>query len=162
MGSTIAKALAIAGIVDRVQRLVVKLENFGEYPIPRSENRLLMNSKLHSLPNQHPCTRPCHAPAACPESEPCEATITVTCSCGRIKQAIKCGRQISHPLGHQVTPPKCTRECNIAQRNAKLAEALGINPDSGAKDKATYNDEVVAFARNNSRFVPVVETAFSE
>ncbi|KAF5336563.1 hypothetical protein D9611_006507 [Ephemerocybe angulata] len=114
------------------------------------------------FPNHHPCTRPCHAPSACPETEPCEAIITITCPCGRIKQAVQCGRRVSHPSGHQVTAPKCINECSIAKRNARLAEALGIDPASKDKDKVVYNDELVAFARANPRFLSVVEKAFSD
>lgn len=75
---------------------------------------------------------------------------------------MKCGKRTSHPTGHQVSPPKCTNECSIAKRNARLAEALGIDPSAKDKDKVVYNDDVVAFARANSRFVPTVEKAFAE
>ena len=63
-----------------------------------------------------------------------------------------------------MAPPKCTSECSIAKRNAKLAEALGINPDAnrGDRNAAVYSDEVVAFARANSKFLPTVEKAFAE
>jgi transcriptional repressor NF-X1 len=44
-----------------------------------------------------------------------------------------------------------------------LAEALGINPDTRGKGEAvSYSDEVVAFARVNPKFLPLVEKAFAE
>lgn len=59
---------------------------------------------------------------------------------------------------------KCTNDCLIAKRNARLAEALGINTE--AKEKAhsivVYNDELASFARANGRFLAVAEKAFAE
>ncbi|KAJ3535850.1 hypothetical protein NMY22_g6296 [Coprinellus aureogranulatus] len=120
-------------------------------------------SRKVCLPDHHPCTHPCHAPSACPETEPCESIVWITCSCGRIKQSVKCGKRVSHPAGHQVTPPICTNECNIAKRNAKLAEALGINPQDREKNSgAVYSEDIVAFGRANLKFVPIVEKAFAD
>uniref|UniRef100_A0A0W0FA18 R3H domain-containing protein n=1 Tax=Moniliophthora roreri TaxID=221103 RepID=A0A0W0FA18_MONRR len=62
-------------------------------------------------------------------------------------------------------PPKCNSECSVAQRNARLADALGINvaSRSGAGGgEMTYNDELVAFARANMKFLGLVESAFAE
>ena len=56
----------------------------------------------------------------------------------------------------------CTNECAIAKRNARLAEALGISSDRTEKNRATYRDELIAFARANSRFLPVVEKCLAE
>lgn len=52
----------------------------------------------------------------------------------------------------------------IAKRNANLAEALGISPDS-LKDKGSsvvYPDELVSFFRYNTAFCAQVERALSE
>lgn len=59
---------------------------------------------------------------------------------------------------------RCSTDCQIAKRNAKLADALGISPDMQNKALATvtYNDEIVAFARANAKFLPIVEKAFGE
>lgn len=56
----------------------------------------------------------------------------------------------------------CTSECAVAKRNARLAEALGISSDRADRNKATYRDELVAFARANSKFIPVVEKGLAE
>lgn len=119
---------------------------------------------FYSLPAQHPCTQPCHAPSICPEVEPCNATITVTCPCGRIRQPLLCGRSTSSPAGREVAlSPRCTNECEIAKRNARLAEALGINPDMHKTNRTVvYPDELVAFARHNGKFVELVEKTFAE
>ncbi|KAH6909611.1 shuttle craft protein [Coprinopsis sp. MPI-PUGE-AT-0042] len=114
------------------------------------------------LPNQHPCTLPCHAPSSCPETEPCESVVQITCPCGRVKQAVQCGKRVSNAAGYQPPPIKCTTECAIAKRNARLADALGINPQDKDKDNVVYNDDLVGFARANSKFLPIVEKAFAD
>ncbi|CAG7851556.1 SubName: Full=Uncharacterized protein {ECO:0000313/EMBL:CCA67475.1} [Serendipita indica DSM 11827] len=56
--------------------------------------------------------------------------------------------------------PQCNSDCKIAQRNARLAEALGIDRSPGAvseRTMATYSPELVAFARANTAFVKMVE-----
>ncbi|KAL0958181.1 hypothetical protein HGRIS_000344 [Hohenbuehelia grisea] len=123
------------------------------------------------LPEMHPCTQPCHAPAACSETEPCQALVSLTCACGRLKQAVQCGRRIHagatgpSKVTHSAQP-KCNNDCLLAQRNARLASALGI--DSGARaggsagGEAVYNDELVGFARVNAKFLALVEKTFAE
>jgi len=125
--------------------------------------------RMSCLPNHHPCTRPCHAPASCPDTDPCQSLVTLTCPCGRIKQSVPCGRTASSsrgtPLSSQAAAtPKCTNDCQIAKRNARLADALGIGPDSrsAAGANVVYNDELVGFARANAKFLGVVERAFSD
>lgn len=97
----------------------------------------------------------------------------MSCPCGRIKQAVRCGRSssASSPLRPS---PKCNNDCGIAKRNARLAEALGINPNRGASgttsshsyggmvNTVNYNDEVVGFAKVNQKFLAVVEKAFAD
>ena len=122
-------------------------------------------SRKSCLPNHHPCTRPCHAPSSCLETEPCQATIVISCSCGRIQQSVPCGRTSSSSrTGPSQPAPKCTNDCKIAKRNAMLADALGINTEGRDKNggSATYNDELLNFARANIKFLPIVEKAFAE
>lgn len=74
-----------------------------------------------------------------------------------------CHRSIACPDGPQQLAPKCNNECSIAKRNARLAEALGINAESREKAaNVTYHDELVAFARINAKFLGVVEKALAE
>lgn len=116
-----------------------------------------------SHPAIHPCADLCHAPSSCQETEPCTATVIITCSCERIRQSVQCGRKLSNPTGGEGSKTlACTNECTIAKRNARLAEALGISSERPDRNKATYRDELVAFARANSKFIPVVEKSFAE
>lgn len=129
-----------------------------------SQRTLGVYSGAFSLPALHPCTLPCHAPSVCPEVEPCSATITVNCPCGRICQSVLCGRSTSSSAGREAfLVPHCTNECEIAKRNARLAEALGIDPDMHKTNhNIVYSDELVAFARLNGKFVELVEKTFAE
>jgi transcriptional repressor NF-X1 len=105
----------------------------------------------------------CHAPGSCQETEPCTATVVITCSCGRIRQSVRCGHKLSNPSGGEGDKTlTCTNECAIAKRNARLAEALGISSERADRNKATYRDELTTFARANSKFIPVVEKSFAE
>lgn len=91
------------------------------------------------------------------------ATITLTCSCGRIRQSSPCGRSTSNPAGREgVSQIKCSNECAIAKRNARLAEALGITTGGGSKAPATYSDELQSYARANLKFLGVAEKGLHE
>lgn len=114
-----------------------------------------------SHPDNHPCTLPCHAPSICNESEPCTATVTVTCPCSRFQQPTKCGKSFSNP-NRNAPQLQCRDECAIAKRNAKLAEALGISPDRKEKPNVVYSDELVAFAKANIKFLAAVENTLNE
>ena len=143
----------------------------------------------NSLPDTHPCTRTCHAPSLCPETEPCESLITLTCPCNRIRQSVLCGRtntsqritaaaaagssnstaSSSSSSGHHhhshAATPKCNNECQTAKRNARLADALGISQDvrdNGNNKNVVYSDELVGFARGNLKFLGLVERTFAE
>jgi transcriptional repressor NF-X1 len=87
----------------------------------------------------------------------------VTCPCGRIRQPVQCGKSVATPAGRENQQPKCSNECLIAKRNARLADALGISQESRERGPAVvWPDEVLAFGRANPKFVGVVEKAFAE
>ncbi|KAJ7293231.1 hypothetical protein C8J57DRAFT_1161770 [Mycena rebaudengoi] len=115
------------------------------------------------LPLLHPCTQPCHAPSTCDEAAPCTAVITVVCPCGRIRQPVQCGKSVANP-GRENQQPKCSNECLVAKRNARLADALGITQESrSAAAAVVWAEEVLSFARaGNAKFVAVVEKAFAD
>ncbi|KAH7882494.1 hypothetical protein F5I97DRAFT_1910820 [Phlebopus sp. FC_14] len=111
------------------------------------------------LPAQHPCTQICHAPAACPETEPCLSPVTVTCPCGHLQSIVPCSG----------TKQKlqCSGECAKMKRSAQLAEAFGISEDKrreGSMGKVIWSDELVMFGRApaNAKFVGLVEKAFED
>lgn len=136
-----------------------------EVVVSLSLHRYLITSPSYrySHPDIHPCADLCHAPGSCLETEPCTATVIITCSCGRIRQSVQCGRKLSNPTsGEGRKTLTCTNECAIAKRNARLAEALGISSDRTERNKATYRDELTVFARANPKFIPVVEKSFAE
>lgn len=115
-------------------------------------------SRKSCLPAQHPCTQTCHAPAACPETEACLALVTLTCPCGLLRSSITCSQTNS------AAQLKCTGECAINKRNARLADALGISPEKreGLQAKVTYNDDLMTLARANGKFVGLVEKTFAD
>lgn len=158
----IAKGYVIVMTAGPVVLFVANLESYGMKIRPFKK---LLNTYFFcygcSLPAQHPCSLPCHAPSTCSEADPCRAIITLSCSCGRIRQSASCGRSISNPGCEAVQQLKCTNECLIAKRNAKLAEALGIST-VGRETQVTYNDELIGFAKLNAKFLGLVEKSFAE
>lgn len=117
-----------------------------------------------SLPAIHPCTLPCHAPSTCVEAEPCRSVVNISCTCGRITQPMPCGRCTSSPNGREGSQQlKCTTECAIAKRNARLADALGISPDrQDSRSQVTYSEALITFARGDPSFCAMVEKSFAE
>ncbi len=163
MDSTTAIGYVTEIAVANVTLSVVNRVNYGT----RSPFRVSLaiphtHLEFRSLPANHPCPLPCHAPAACPEDEPCRATINISCPCGRIRQPVACGRSTSNPAGREGSQQlKCTNECAIAKRNARLAEALGINTEAKSA-QVTYTDDLVGFAKANIKFCQLVEKTFAE
>ncbi|KAN0060919.1 FKBP12-associated protein [Thecaphora frezii] len=110
---------------------------------------------------QHPCCERCHAPSLCPEAAPCEAIITLQCACGNLQSRAKCGVSIHNPIKEKTL--KCNDSCIIAQRNAKLAEALGLNPAEKAAP-TSYEHETLLFYSNpaNRKFCEEIEAALND
>jgi transcriptional repressor NF-X1 len=95
------------------------------------------------------------------------ASVTLSCPCGRIQQQAPCGHCASSPSGRAggTAVPKCTTECAVARRNARLAEALGITPTTtpgGAAAAAAYTDELQGAGRADRRFLTLVEKTFDD
>jgi transcriptional repressor NF-X1 len=130
---------------------------------------LITNFMSCSLPAHHPCPLPCHAPSSCSESTPCQSIISLTCPCGRIQQPAQCSRSASSNSSASSSSKqiKCTNECAIAKRNARLADALGINTETREKSglgSVAFGDDLVTYTRvaGNGKFVALVEKTFAE
>ncbi|WWC68275.1 uncharacterized protein I206_102198 [Kwoniella pini CBS 10737] len=109
---------------------------------------------------KHPCTSTCHAPAKCSENDPCQAIVTQSCACGHLQARTSCGASTTNPRSREVEQLKCNSECAVRQRNARLAEALGIKPSERGLE--VYEDELKSFASQNHGFVKMVETTFED
>ncbi|OCF33712.1 transcriptional repressor NF-X1 [Kwoniella heveanensis BCC8398] len=109
---------------------------------------------------KHACTSTCHAPFKCPENEPCQTIVTQSCTCGNLQSRTSCGSSTANPKSREVELLKCNSECAIRQRNARLADALGIKANERGQE--TYEDELRSFAAANHAFVKTVETTFED
>ncbi|WRT64459.1 uncharacterized protein IL334_001391 [Kwoniella shivajii] len=109
---------------------------------------------------KHPCTATCHAPAKCPENDACQAIVTQSCACGHLQARTSCGASTVNPRSREVEQLRCNSECAVRQRNARLADALGIKPNERGLE--TYDDELKNFATQNHGFVKMVEGTFDE
>ncbi|MCO5552200.1 hypothetical protein L7F22_005712 [Adiantum nelumboides] len=84
------------------------------------------------------------------------AWVTLQCPCGNIHQRARCGASLHSPVNPD-RKLKCTDACLIAQRNIKLAEALGLNPAEKSAP-TTYEKSTLAYYSNNKRYADEVES----
>ncbi|KAI6120077.1 hypothetical protein EDD17DRAFT_1012168 [Pisolithus thermaeus] len=117
-------------------------------------------SRKTCLPEHHPCTEMCHAPAACPETGPCLILVTLTCPCGN--------RRSSIPCSNKEQCLACNEDCAVRKRNEKLAEAFGISREKreeiAAGPKVIWSDELIDYARAtaNTKFVRLMEDTLAD
>jgi transcriptional repressor NF-X1 len=104
----------------------------------------------------------CHAPAKCPENDPCQAIITMSCACGHVQQRTSCGASTNNTTSREKTVLKCNSECAIRQRNARLADALGISGNGPRGPEVEWDPELKKFAMANLAFIKVVEKTLDE
>lgn len=109
---------------------------------------------------KHPHLELCHAPSACSEDEPCSTSVLQTCPCGHLQQRATCGACTSNPYSKEAVQLKCIPECQQRQRNARLAEALGIKKPT--QQPIEYPPDLKVFAHNNHSFVLTVEKTFAD
>ncbi|KAJ1944092.1 FKBP12-associated protein, partial [Linderina macrospora] len=113
----------------------------------------------------HSCALACHSPAMCDESLPCEASVLVTCQCGRKSLKELCGSTAANGRSGARRIP-CDDVCRIAMRNRRLALALDL-PDKAQAPlaglvKSTYADDLLQFARSNLAWVREIEAQIGE
>ncbi len=87
------------------------------------------------------------------------SVVTQSCQCGHLQQRATCGACEANPVSKEKTLLKCVAECAQRQRNARLAEALGITP---TEKQIEYPAELKSFATQNHAFVITVEKAFND
>lgn len=92
--------------------------------------------------------------------QPCPKLITVTCACGHLQQAAKCGACDAKPEGNQGRLLKCSDACAIAKRNQQLAEALGIEKHEVKVKQVEYDPLLMNFYQANIVSRPL--TCFAE
>ncbi|KAI1142986.1 hypothetical protein F5Y05DRAFT_138279 [Hypoxylon sp. FL0543] len=101
----------------------------------------------------------CHAPYPCKEDKPCQAKTFITCECQRRKQEVKCMATKKNP-----SPDRgrlaCDDECLRLQRNARLAEALNVDPQTHTDDRIPYSDKTLALYKENPQFAQAYERDF--
>ncbi|KAF8252781.1 hypothetical protein K440DRAFT_535857 [Wilcoxina mikolae CBS 423.85] len=101
----------------------------------------------------HPCLDNCHAPFQCSEDRPCQEKLKLSCSCGGVKQDIKCGATKAKPAGNQKEIP-CTDTC----RARRLAMALDIDPER--EGTPAYSDETVTAYNRDTKSTLAIEQKF--
>ncbi|KAI8948899.1 hypothetical protein F4801DRAFT_555135 [Xylaria longipes] len=107
----------------------------------------------------HLDTEQCHAPYPCKEDKPCQAKTFVTCECQHRKQEVKCLATKAQP-SPQRPLLKCDDECLRLQRNARLASALNIDPQTHTDNHVPYSDTTLKFYRENPQWAHVYEREF--
>ncbi len=94
-----------------------------------------------------------------------KTTLARRSSCSRAHAVISktrtsCGATATNPTSREDCALKCNSECLVKQRNARLADALGIKVEG--RGEHVWPDDLKAFAAANSAFVLMVEGKFKE
>lgn len=111
---------------------------------------------------QHIDTNPCHGLSECDESSPCQTVVVMTCKCGNVKSKTICGASTKNPQSKQSEILECKSSCEGAERNARLARALGIVDTAALKRETNYSDQMLSFTSINFGFASGIEKAFNE
>ncbi|KAI1436694.1 hypothetical protein GGR50DRAFT_649095 [Xylaria sp. CBS 124048] len=98
----------------------------------------------------------CHAPYPCKEDKPCQAKTFVTCECQHRKQEVKCSATKAQPTPQRPLL-KCDDECLRLQRNARLAQALDINPQSHTDNHVPYSNATLKLYRVDPQWAHTYE-----
>lgn len=107
----------------------------------------------------HPCERKCHAPEPCDVNEPCRAVVLRRCECGHREQLDVCGA--APGVERKPAPPlECTPACKVAQRNARFAQALGL--DAQHREETTYDAALVQHVAIDPRGAQIVQDVLNE
>ncbi|KAJ1837995.1 FKBP12-associated protein, partial [Coemansia sp. RSA 2703] len=108
----------------------------------------------------HACILPCHSPAMCSEALPCAAKVDVACACGRLTAQRTCDATSVAP-STGAAPLECDELCRVAERNRRVALALGLSERADAPldglARMRYSDAVLQFARAHSAWVRDIE-----
>ncbi|XP_077285844.1 nuclear transcription factor, X-box binding stc isoform X2 [Arctopsyche grandis] len=136
----------------------------------------------------HPCGGSCGHANPCPIVTPCRRPVRVTCSCGRRTTTKPCAEHMrdlqrlqanagmlagamGKPIdikeliakGNTTTTLECDDECQIEERNRRLAIGLQIrNPDLSAKLTPRYSDFLKQFAVRDEGFSNKIHEKLSE
>ncbi|KAI0380013.1 hypothetical protein F5Y04DRAFT_258111 [Hypomontagnella monticulosa] len=102
---------------------------------------------------------PCHAPYPCKEDSPCQAKTFITCDCQRRKQEVRCMVTKKNP-SPQREALRCDVECLRLLRNARLAEALNIDPQSHIDNHVPYSDRTLKMYREDTQFAQTYEREY--
>ena len=82
----------------------------------------------------------------------------MSCACGHVQQRTSCSASTTNPTSREKNALKCNSECAVRQRNARLADALGISPSrEGKAGEVEWDSGLKDFAKANLGFVKVVE-----
>lgn len=105
-----------------------------------------------------------HAPSKCSTDEPCPELVEATCPCGHSKQRTRCGSCNARPESNGGVKLSCLASCATAQRNAALAEALGISKDraAGTNQLTTWSPDLLAFYAENAAWAKNIEQIITE
>lgn len=75
----------------------------------------------------HRCGLTCHGQDTCPEDQPCQTLVASSCKCGHLTKETTCQATVDNPWDARTRVIKCNDYCLMAERNKRVALALGID-----------------------------------
>lgn len=92
----------------------------------------------------HKCNKKCHGKEPCPDVI-CTAIVEIRCPCGRKKENIICGANLTTESNETTDQLECDEQCEIYKRHQQLKEAFGI----GKTVNEINNTSVDNYAENS-------------
>lgn len=113
---------------------------------------------------EHTCHAACHPNKTCPKI-PCKQLVLIYCTCKRRSIEVECMRGGEDDNANRGKRELlCDEQCELEERNRKLALAFGINQPVNMTNgiPTTYSAELMDLAKSNLQFVQKLEKKFEE
>ncbi|KAG0297192.1 FKBP12-associated protein [Linnemannia gamsii] len=111
----------------------------------------------------HRCGLTCHGQDVCSEDQPCQTLVASSCKCGHLTKETTCQVTVVNPWDARARVIKCNDYCLMAERNKRVALALGIDetPSSGPRIPV-YSEPILEYATQNMEFTLKTERRIAE
>ncbi|CAG8711686.1 18869_t:CDS:10 [Dentiscutata erythropus] len=110
----------------------------------------------------HPCSSTCHAPTSCPDTA-CQSKMMISCKCGHSSKEVICNATKETAEEIKRSQLECDNACAMAERNRKLANALGLSDRIVEGPFAPkYDEELLKYFGANKEWAKNIESTLGD